>query len=222
MNLPLKKFKKPLRFDENYVSCYDVLHLLGVNNNEKKKVDKYKQLFPSKHGIITTILKKKWDCQNIVDISSSKEIAAVRLDNINQFVIFFLRSQRLTTEEIENIVDTFDLKLYNDLKSVVIIPHTEKEICASIMKCIPVQSIPQFAIGSYRIDLYFPTEKIALEVDEYGHTAYNENNEIEREKFITEQLSCDWIRFDPYDKNFCIFRIIRLILKKLKFKNIDV
>ena len=38
----------------------------------------------------------------------------------------------------------------------------------------------QYSVSGYRIDLYFHEYKLAIEVDELGHTNRNINNEIER------------------------------------------
>ena len=38
----------------------------------------------------------------------------------------------------------------------------------------------QYSVLGYRIDLYFHEYKLAIEVDELGHTNRNINNEIER------------------------------------------
>ena len=44
----------------------------------------------------------------------------------------------------------------------------------------------QFKIGNYRIDLYLPEHKIAVECDEFDHIGRNINYEIFRQKFIEE------------------------------------
>ena len=42
----------------------------------------------------------------------------------------------------------------------------------------------QCSIGSYRIDLYFPEHKLAIECDEHDHKDRDINYEIRRQKFI--------------------------------------
>ena len=76
--------------------------------------------------------------------------------------------------------------------------------------------IEQFVIGKYRIDLYFPVYKIAIECDEHDHQDRDVHEETARRSFITDQLSCQWIRFDPHAANFSIAKIINTIFLVVK------
>jgi len=75
--------------------------------------------------------------------------------------------------------------------------------------------VQQFAIGCYRIDLYFPEHQIAVECDERGHADRDTTKERERQDNITEQLGCRWIRFDPHVPGFCILRVANRIVRLL-------
>ena len=57
------------------------------------------------------------------------------------------------------------------------------------------------ALG-YRIDLYFPKHKLAIEVDKKGHTDRDKRKENEREKKIKEKLDCKFIRINPDGKDY--------------------
>lgn len=63
----------------------------------------------------------------------------------------------------------------------------------------------QFAIGPYKIDLYFPKYKLAVECD--GH---NDGN-IKREEYLKDRLNCKFIRYNPDHKEFDIFDVINNI-----------
>jgi hypothetical protein len=77
--------------------------------------------------------------------------------------------------------------------------------------------ISQYIVNKYRIDLYFPDYKLAIECDE-NHK--NIDADIKRENDIKDQLNCTFIRYKPYDKNFNIFLLINEIYKSiLLFKN---
>ena len=85
----------------------------------------------------------------------------------------------------------------------------EAEIHEKVGKAFSMHgSVLQHKIGPYRIDLYFPTLRLAIECDENGHSQYNEEKEVERTRFITENLRCTWIRYDPYAEDFDIFTLI--------------
>ncbi|MGL6343615.1 MAG: hypothetical protein ACRC80_31280 [Waterburya sp.] len=71
--------------------------------------------------------------------------------------------------------------------------------------------VAEYNIANYRIDIYFPAHRLAIECDEYGHKNYNSKQESERESFIANALECDFIRYDPYNKNFNIFELLKEI-----------
>ena len=48
----------------------------------------------------------------------------------------------------------------------------------------------QCSVLGYRIGFYFHHYKLAIEVDELGHSDRNINYEIQRQKAIKKQLSC--------------------------------
>ena len=59
-----------------------------------------------------------------------------------------------------------------------------------------------------RIDLYFHKYKPAIEVDELEHADRNLSDEIERQKVLEKELGCVFIRVNPNEENFNIFREI--------------
>ena len=68
----------------------------------------------------------------------------------------------------------------------------------------------KYTVLGYRIDLYFHQYKLPIEVDELGHNDRNIDNEIQRE------LNCVFIRINPDEKDFNIFKEINKIHKHIK------
>ena len=64
----------------------------------------------------------------------------------------------------------------------------------------------QYSVLCYRIDLYFHKYKLAIEVDELGHSDRNINDEIERQRALETQLNCVFIRINPDAIDFNIYR----------------
>lgn len=58
------------------------------------------------------------------------------------------------------------------------------------------KSLTQHPCGKFNIDLYFPGANVAVECDEDGHKWVK--GDYEREKFITGELGCRWVRFNPF------------------------
>ena len=77
----------------------------------------------------------------------------------------------------------------------------------------------QYSVLGYRIDIYFHKYRLAIEVDELEHTDRNLSNEIENQKALEKELNCVFIRINPDEQNFNIFREIKtkyiIILKKI-------
>ena len=65
--------------------------------------------------------------------------------------------------------------------------------------------ILQHNVLGYRIDAYFPTYKLAIEVDEQGHNDRDIDYKIERQKAIERKLGFKFIRINPTKENFNIF-----------------
>ena len=60
----------------------------------------------------------------------------------------------------------------------------------------------------YRIDLYFHDYKLAIEIDENGHSNRNIDYEIKRQKATEQELSCEFIITDPDKEDFGISKAI--------------
>ena len=61
----------------------------------------------------------------------------------------------------------------------------EQETISIIMQVFKgIKMIDQYTVGHYRIDLYFPEHKIAVECDELGHKDRDIDYEVKRQKLI--------------------------------------
>jgi very-short-patch-repair endonuclease len=101
---------------------------------------------------------------------------------------------------ITQLSDTFHLNLN------VVHLTKEQETISAIMDVFPdFQAIQQFCVLNYRIDLYLPEVKLAIECDEFNHAMYDAEEERKREREIYQQLGCAFFRYDPDDKDFNIF-----------------
>ena len=72
---------------------------------------------------------------------------------------------------------------------------------------LKVSVICQHTVGRYRIDLYLPDYKIAIEIDEHGHRDRDPHDERCREEFIKRELGCAFFRVNPDSPDFNIFRM---------------
>lgn len=69
---------------------------------------------------------------------------------------------------------------------------------------------------TYRIDLYIPKYKIAIECDETHHsTPKKKEADRQRQEYIEDNLGCYFIRFNPLEKNFNIGNVINDIMLRI-------
>ena len=74
----------------------------------------------------------------------------------------------------------------------------------------------QYTVIGYRIDIYFHEYKLAIEVDGLGHNDRNIDYEIKRHRAIEKELGCVFIRINPDEENFNIFKAINKIQRHIK------
>ena len=90
----------------------------------------------------------------------------------------------------------------------------ERETLSYILTAFKGQEMKeQYTVDGYRIDLYFPTHKLAIECDEFGHKDRDIGYEVTRQKYIETKLGCTFIRYNPDAKDFDIFIVINSIMK---------
>ena len=76
-----------------------------------------------------------------------------------------------------------------------------------------IRTIPQYIVGNYRIDLYFPDYNLAIECDEFDHQRYHQGVDEKRQSVIEMQLGCVFIRYNPDCPNFHIGDVINQIIQ---------
>lgn len=73
--------------------------------------------------------------------------------------------------------------------------------------------------SKYRIDLYVPAIRLAIECDEYNHAAYEKELDTAREAFVKSTLGCRFYRYNPHSKDFNIFGTIGDIMASVYDSN---
>ena len=74
----------------------------------------------------------------------------------------------------------------------------------------------QYSVLGYKTDLYFCDYKLTIEVDERGHKSRNIDHKIKRQKAIEKEFNCKFIRINPDEENFNIFRAQKKIFRHIK------
>ena len=93
-----------------------------------------------------------------------------------------------------------------------VINTKEQTVISAIKEAFEGENMQtQYSVLSYRTDLYFHKYKLAVEVDELGHSDRNIDDEIERQRAIERELNCIFFRNNPDAPNFNIYREINKI-----------
>ena len=92
----------------------------------------------------------------------------------------------------------------------------EQDSIHAILKTFKGENmLTQYSVGTYRIDLYFPDYKLAIECDEYDHSDRDQEYEQTRQHYIEDKLGCKFIRYNPDSKNYNIFNVLNKIYKEM-------
>ena len=75
--------------------------------------------------------------------------------------------------------------------------------------------IKDLSVKGYCLDLYFPEQKLAVEATPLGlgSDPFNREFDLQRTRFITRILGCQWLWFDPSESGFCPGKVINQIIK---------
>ena len=120
------------------------------------------------------------------------------------------------TDKSCSFLKKLGFKLYD------VINTKEQTVINSIKDTFEGENIQtQYSVLGYRIDLYFHEYKLAIKVDELGHSNRNINNQIERQKALEKELNCIFVRINPDEKDFNIFKEINKIHRHIKKSLID-
>ena len=93
----------------------------------------------------------------------------------------------------------------------------EQSVVRSIMNAFEGEKMQtQYRVLGYKIDLYFHDYKLATDIDEKGHKDRNIDQEIKRQKAIEKEIDCKFIRINPDEEDFNIFRAINEIHRHIK------
>jgi very-short-patch-repair endonuclease len=109
-------------------------------------------------------------------------------------------------------------KLANNLglKEILIPSKEAKSISVIKNAFIHLSPVSQFFVAGFRIDLYFPSDRLAVECDELHHSTFKQKEQdTARQDIITKTLGCKWIRYNPDTDDFCIGSVINKIIKSI-------
>lgn len=178
---------------EPYFVAKDVCDVLGYKNTAVAIQDNC-----NKKGVATALALTKGGKQKVIVINES---------NVKLLII---KSQKKTENEKELIVK----KYFPHLESSFVFERKEISFVSdltTVLSAAKIEIETQKKVLSYRIDIYLPKYKLAIEFDESNHK-YQVEQDIKRQKEIETYLGCNFIRLSEKESNL---HNIGLIIKTI-------
>jgi very-short-patch-repair endonuclease len=115
------------------------------------------------------------------------------LTHVPDFIHWCLKRARKRPSHKKQLLRKFSIET-TDIDTPI-----QQECEEILFQCIPTQIETEYSIGPYRLDIYFPYFKLAVEIDEKGHTGYNKDDE-ERRCNLIQLHGITLLRFNPHAK----------------------
>ena len=118
---------------------------------------------------------------------------------------------------IEKEKQTENLRASVGFKEYYIMLTKKQSVLKSVMDAFDGENMQtQYSVLGYKIDLYFHDYKHAIEVEEKSRKDRSIDHEIKRQKGLEKELNCEFIRINPDEKDFNIFKTLNEIHREIK------
>lgn len=115
---------------------------------------------------------------------------------IDEFILSYYISSRGRTYKYylltNNAVDILSNKFKYNIRSARFEYKYINEI-QDFLNLMNIEYIPQYPVDNYRIDLYIPKFKLAIEIDEEEHK-YKRDYDLKRQSYIENQIHYKFVR----------------------------
>lgn len=184
------------------MSMYDLIAAVTHNRNPHKSfMDMHKDS------------NAKWDALQMFKFPGQRQrlTPVADMKTCKQIVLVVLNSTRKSLSEKQRILAEGGFAETLSMRSCI-----EAETIGPIVEVFAhLGPIKQFACGQFRIDLYFPMQKVAVECDEHGHAKYDAKSDVSRQYFLEKQLGCTFVRYNPHADGFSVYGILAQLVPML-------
>lgn len=210
----------------DHVAAYDVMRAAGFKSGYASKLARFTASVADA-DVRTLPVYARWSSStHVVGVANTNasgaatcasgagaSFAMLSANNARRLVCFLLKRSNRSQAEIDATVRAFGIeaKVFESAFAAT----AERDTLAAIARAIPYPSVEQFAVGRFKVDLYFPDVKIAVECNEHDHADYPLDQELARRRFIERQLGCRTVTFDPYAARFNVLDVVRRVVELL-------
>ena len=201
-----------------WFSGLDVCALLEYSNS-KKAIQQHVLPHQKKSlGLLSSEMRDLASCNLLGTNNFTTEYHAGKAVyiNISGFKTLIKKTQMINPSNAEAIAEHPFIKQFVNYE--VITMRKEQEYITAIKETFHyLTCYTQFRIDQYRLDLFIKELNLVVECDEYGHRDRDPYKEQEREDYIRDRIGCDFVRFNPDEPGFNIFKIIGDITKNYMY-----
>lgn len=150
------------------------------------------------------------------DVPEFREIKVSLTRGGPQKVVFLTTCglRRLLATSRSLVADRIATELGMDIMPSLRVSCKESTTLAPLLRAFAgAKMLPQYKVGNFYVDLYFPEYKIAVECDEHGSHSRSSDQEYDKQRqiYIEDALQCTFVRYRPDDSHFDIFTVINTI-----------
>ena len=181
-----------------WLTCLPLFRQLGNNSSQiylRKRVSKDKEELKAQSYKPTHV----WNASlQVWEISVLEDDLCIPYDSLKEFLLWALKRSRKTKEEKLEILKRFNVDSAIVDEALLTGP-IENELLSILRQCLPLQIEFQYRVGKYRLDAFVPRLRLGIQIDENGHSGYNQEEEKEMNEVIRDSnIVC--IRFNPDQK----------------------
>lgn len=131
--------------------------------------------------------------------------------NKNGLIQLITYNNKISREQKHQFINNMDLEGVIDFNT-----NLEAQFISNLCEILDssgINNIREYVVERYRIDVYLPDLKLAIEYDDKGHNNKNRaSNDYNRQVFLSDKLKCEFLRLSYKNSNN---ENIGLVLKKI-------
>lgn len=135
------------------------------------------------HLLVDHNVDAEWSGDKWISVPARKPEPCVSVPQIRSFLDRVLRRKRMNRLEKANVYEHFGITLTTEEVSVLPAP-VENQLLFMLQQAMPYKMEYQYRVGKYRLDAFIPRLRIAIQIDENGHSSYP----VEEEQAYNEAI----------------------------------
>jgi very-short-patch-repair endonuclease len=185
-----------------WLSCLSIFYHLEDRAGVPNKNDRCRKAGQGKQAFAHPLTKgwtpnRRWTGTAWIEEVSDKGAEwMVQAAHVQAFVLWSLSRRRIASKDDRSrLAAKFGIQA-----DVTPVPVAVEQSMIDFLKAIlPCHVQTQYRLGSYRMDAYIDRFRLAIQIDEHGHSGYNQDDERKMDDKLRDDRIC-LIRFNPHGR----------------------